>query len=60
MKLSSSLLHSMALGIALTTITATTVSCEKEAKKQYIENKRIKQDKTQTAPTDPCPACGMG
>lgn len=57
MKLSSSLLSAITLGVSITVVAASTTSCEKEKIKQKLEQGR--DDNGQNNPND-CPACGMG
>lgn len=52
MKLSSTLLSAILLGITL----QTTVACNKE---KIAEKKETKKEE-KAPPADPCPACGMG
>lgn len=62
MKLSSSLLQAIALGVSVSTTAALTSSCEKErisAKKERTTNMHPGTSDPQ-CPNDPCPACGMG
>jgi hypothetical protein len=57
MKLSSSLLSAITLGVSITAVTAATTSCEKEKIRQKLEQGR--SDDGQNG-TQSCPACGMG
>lgn len=63
MKLSTSLLQAITLGVSVTAVAAATTSCEK----QKIEQKKERTTDTQAGgcedtPNSPqcCPACGMG
>lgn len=63
MKLSSTLLQAITLGVSVTAITAATTSCEKqnikENKERAAAGKTGGSDSTPTH-SEPCPACGMG
>nr|WP_294860780.1 hypothetical protein [uncultured Fluviicola sp.] len=63
MKLSSSLLQAITLGVSVATISAATTSCEKQdirkKKEQVNDNRSSGSDSTATH-CEPCPACGMG
>lgn len=56
MKLSSSLLQAITLGVSVTAVTTIITSCEKQKinqNKEQIDNKSHSEN-------DDCPACGMG
>ncbi len=57
MKLSTSLLQAITLGISVTAIAATTTSCNKEKIKQKREAQKERNEGSDPAN---CPACGMG
>jgi hypothetical protein len=59
MKLSSTLLSAITLGVSLTAVTTATTSCEKKKIKQTIEQGRETENGQQCHP-DECAACGMG
>ena len=61
MKLSSSLLQAITLGVSVTAVAAATTSCEKEDIKKNTNTERAtsSDDNSQTN-HDSCPACGMG
>lgn len=63
MKLSTSLLQAITLGVSVTALSAAATSCEKQKIKENQE--RINDSKTSGSDTnqahpDSCPACGMG
>jgi len=61
MKLSSSLLQAITLGVSVTAVAAATTSCEKQKIKQNKE--QLEQERTEGSdPNNPmeCIACGMG
>ncbi|MNV12872.1 hypothetical protein D3C71_1034930 [compost metagenome] len=63
MKLSSSLLQAITLGVSVTALTATITSCEKEdfsKNKERITNTQSGQPVQNATHPDACPACGMG
>jgi hypothetical protein len=61
MKLSSSLLQAITLGVTVTTLTATATSCEKQKFEQNQERIDAKTGQPASNPThSDCPACGMG
>jgi hypothetical protein len=62
MKLSSSLLQAITLGVSVTAIATATTSCEKKDLKQNkakISDNRSGESGSTATHTD-CPACGMG
>lgn len=63
MKLSTSLLQAITLGVSVTALTATVTSCEKEdfsKTKERITNNQSGQPAQNINQPDCCPACGMG
>ncbi|WP_300666673.1 hypothetical protein [Fluviicola sp.] len=63
MKLSTSLLQAITLGVSVTALTATVTSCEKEdfsKNKERITNNQSGQPVQNATNPDCCPACGMG
>jgi hypothetical protein len=59
MKLSSSLLQAITLGVSVTAVAASTTSCEKEDIKKNNTERATSDDSNQTN-HEPCPTCGMG
>jgi hypothetical protein len=58
MKLSSSLLQAITLGIAVGTLSS---SCQKnEVNSGTAKHENIKKDKKNKSVRDNCPSCGMG
>ncbi len=63
MKLSSTLLQAITLGVSVATVTAATTSCEKQdirKNKEQVNDSRSGDTNSTTTHCDPCPACGMG
>ena len=63
MKLSSSLLQAITLGVSVTAIASATTSCEKQEirkKKEQVNDNRSGDSNSGTTHCEPCPACGMG
>ncbi|WP_300359711.1 hypothetical protein [Fluviicola sp.] len=63
MKLSSSLLQAITLGVSVATISAATTSCEKQdirKKNEQLNENRTDSSNSTTTHCEPCPACGMG
>ncbi len=59
MKLSSSLLQAITLGVSVTAVAASTTSCEKQDIKKNNTERAVSDDSSQIN-HEPCPACGMG
>lgn len=60
MKLSSTLLQAIALGVSVTAISAATTSCEKKEVKKNNTERGTQSGDVKKTNTDSCPACGMG
>ncbi len=63
MKLSSSLLQAITLGVSVATVSAATTSCEKQdirKNKEQVNDNRADSSNSPTTHCEPCPACGMG
>lgn len=60
MKLSSSLLQAITLGVSVTAVAASTTSCEKQDIKKNTTERATQIDGSKPVNSDPCPACGMG
>ncbi len=60
MKLSSSLLQAITLGVSVTAISAATTSCEKKDIKKNNTERATQSDDSKQTNHEPCPACGMG
>lgn len=56
MKLSTSLLSAILIGIAV----QTTTSCKKEKEDAKAKQEAKKSEESKQTPPDPCIACGMG
>lgn len=59
MKLSSSLLQAITLGVSVATVSAAVTSCEKKEIKKNTE-RAASSDHSKPNTCEPCPACGMG
>lgn len=63
MKLSTSLLQAITLGVSVTAVAASATSCEKQKikeNKERIDDARSGDPSSNPTNTEPCPACGMG
>lgn len=60
MKLSASLLQAITLGVSVTAVAATTVSCDKEKITKTSQERVRDGGDGPIATGEPCPACGMG
>lgn len=63
MKLSSTLLQAITLGVSVAAVSAATVSCEKQdirKKKEQVNEDRTGNTNSTGTHCEPCPACGMG
>lgn len=60
MKLSSSLLQAITLGVSVTAAAASATSCEKQDIKKNTTERATQSVGSKPVNCDPCPACGMG
>lgn len=63
MKLSSTLLQAITLGVSVATVSVAATSCEKQdikKKREQVNENRTNTTNPDGTHCDPCPACGMG